>query len=261
MKGPSEHGNQSLARGLTILEAYTAKKPSWGVRELGRELGLDAATTYRLVSTLAKLGYLEQNPKTQKYQLGPKVVRLAANYATQNSLIELALRVFAQYAKKFPYNFYLGVMSSYEVIYIAVYETRGPLTISTEPGQTVSLHGSAIGKLLLANESDEFIKGFLSKKPPKQITPQTVTSEKDLLRQIKEIRELGYAINKGEIYSEIAAVAAPVTAGDGSIVAGLSLSFPLHYLDTKKLDLNEIITLAKMVADEISAINRRTMIR
>lgn len=261
MKAPTETGNQSLIRGLRILEAYTATKQSWGVRELGRELDINAATTYRLIATLAGRGYLEQNPETQKYHLGPKVVQLAANYATQNSLIEIGLRVFARYEAQFPYNFYIGVMSSDEVIYVAVYESRGPLKITTEPGQSVSLYGSALGKLLLANESDEFIHALLARKPVTRITPQTVSDEKELMRQIRQIRKLGYAVNRGEIYSEIAAVATPIRNHEGSVIAGLSLSFPLHYLDTKKLDLDEIISLGQTIADEISTMNRRTVIR
>ncbi|MBN9043450.1 MAG: hypothetical protein BGP05_10545 [Rhizobiales bacterium 62-47] len=261
MKAPAESGNQSLIRGLRILEAYTSAKQSWGVRELGRELNINAATTYRLITSLASRGYLEQNPETQKYHLGPKVVQLAANYSMQNSLIEISLRIFAKYEKQFPYNFYVGVVSSDEVIYIAVYESRGPLKITTEPGQSVSLYGSALGKLLLANETDDFIKALVARKPVKQITPLTVANEKELMRQIRQIRKVGYAINRGEIYTEIAAVALPIRNPDGSVAAGVSLSFPMHYLDTKKIELEEVINLGQVIADEISTMNRRTVIR
>lgn len=261
MKSPSEPGNQSLLRGLKILEAYTSKKQSWGVRELGRELDINAATTYRLISALASRGYLEQNAETQKYHLGPKVVQLAANYSMQNSLIEIGLRVFAKYEQQFPYNFYIGVMSNDEVIYVAVHESRGPLKIMTEPGQSVSIYASALGKLLLANESDEFIKTMIAGKPVKKITPLTVADERELMRQIRQIRKLGYAINRGEIYAEIASVATAVRGLDGSVIAGVSLSFPLHYIDAGKIKLKDVIELAQQVGDEISAMNRRTVIR
>ncbi len=261
MKAQTEPGNRSLIRGITILEAYNSRKQSWGIRELSRELKIDAATIYRLVSTLAKRGYLEKNADTQKYHLGPKVVQLAANYSTQNTLIEISLRLFATYEKEFPYNFYVGIMSAHEIIYIAVYESRGPLKITTEPGQSVNIYGSALGKLLLANENDSFTKKLLLEKPIERITPMTVANEKGLMKQIREIRKLGYAVNRGEIYEEIAAVATPIRGPDGSIIAGLSLSFPIHYLDTKKLNLQEIIKLSHAIGEEISTMNRRTVIR
>ncbi|RJF69394.1 IclR family transcriptional regulator [Rhodopseudomonas palustris] len=261
MKTPSEPGNQSLLRGLRILEAYTSDKQAWGVRELGRELEINAATTYRLISALASRGYLEQNPETQKYHLGPKVVQLAASYSVRNSLIEVGLRVFAKYEQKFPYNFYIGVMSHHEVIYVAVHESRGPLKITTEPGQSVSIYGSALGKLLLANESDEFIKKLVAGNPVKKITPLTVADEKELMRQIRQIRKLGYAINRGEIYAEIASVATAIRGPDGSVIAGVSLSFPMLYMETGKIAIEDVIELALQVGEEISSMNRRTVIR
>lgn len=81
------------------------------------------------------------------------------------------------------------------------------------------------------------------------------------MKQIREIRKLGYAVNQGEIYEEVAAVALPIRGVDGTVIAGLSLSFPLHYLETKKLNLPEIIDLGRVISDEISTMNRRTVIR
>lgn len=260
-KAPTEPGNQSLVRGLRILEAYTSKKQSWGVRELGRELEINAATTYRLITALASRGYLQQNPETQKYHLGPKIVQIAANYSTQNSLIEVSLRVFAKYEQQFPYNFYIGVLNRDEVIYVAVHESRGPLKITTEPGQSVSLYGSALGKLLLAHESDDFIKDKLAKHPVKKITPLTVADEKELMRQIRQIRTQGYAVNRGEIYEEIASVATPIRGADGSVIAGVSLSFPMLYLEIGKIVIDDVIELAKQVGEDISTMNHRTVIR
>ena len=94
-----------------------------------------------------------------------------------------------------------------------------------------------------------------------KITSLTVTNQKEFMKQIRQIRKSGYAVNRGEIYEEIAAVATPITGLDGKVVAGLALCFPLHYLDTKKLDLDEIIRLYQVIADEISAANRSTVIR
>jgi IclR family pca regulon transcriptional regulator len=261
MSTRSTSENQSLTRGIAILEAYNSEKQSWGIRELGRKLNINAATTYRLVTTLAKRGYLEQNAETQKYHLGPKVVQLAANYSTQNSLIEISLRVFAKYEKQFPYNFYTGVMRAEEIIYITVHESRGPLKIATEPGQRVSIYGSALGKVLLANESDGFIKKVLAKHPIERITSRTVANEKGLMKQIREVRKLGYAVNLGEVYEEIAAVAMPIRGLDDAVIAGISLSFPLHYLESKKLDLSKIVSLTHTISSEISTMNRQSVIR
>ena len=243
------------------MEAYNGENQCWGIRELGRKLGIDAATTYRLVSTLTRRAYLEKNPETQKYHLGPKVVTWAANYSMNNSVVDIAQRVFAKHARNFPYNFYLGVMRDYQVIYIAVYKSRGPLKITTEPGTAVSLPSSAIGKVMLASNTNKFIKQFLAQHPLKPLTHLTTISEKELFCQIEQVRKLGYAINRGEIYPEIGAIAAPIKRADGTVIAALSLGFPLHYLDTKKLKIEELVGVVQTAANEVSLMNHNVVIR
>ena len=62
---PSEGGtatSQSLERGLAILSSFDSDRPLIGVSELSRELELSRSTAHRYVATLAKLGYLQQDP-------------------------------------------------------------------------------------------------------------------------------------------------------------------------------------------------------
>jgi IclR family pca regulon transcriptional regulator len=51
-----------------VLTAFRSGRPLLGVSELGREVGLSRSTTHRYVSTLATLGYLEQDGATKKYR-------------------------------------------------------------------------------------------------------------------------------------------------------------------------------------------------
>ena len=64
--------SQSLERGLAILTSFSSGRQLIGVSDLSRELGLTRSTTHRYVATLARLGYLQQEPVTRKYSLGPR---------------------------------------------------------------------------------------------------------------------------------------------------------------------------------------------
>ena len=68
--------SQSLERGLAILSAFKPATPELGISELARVLGLTRSTSHRYVATLARLGYLQQNPQSRKYRLGPRVLDL-----------------------------------------------------------------------------------------------------------------------------------------------------------------------------------------
>src|SRR5262245_23611056 len=85
--------SQSLERGLQILSSFSGARPVLGIADLARAVWLNKSTTYRYVATLAKLGYVQQDPDTKKYSLGPRVVDLG--FAAINSM-EIT-RVAAQF--------------------------------------------------------------------------------------------------------------------------------------------------------------------
>src|SRR4029079_14530185 len=82
--------SQSLERGLAILSAFRSGKPLLGVSDLSREVGLSRSTTHRYIATLAGLGYLQQDPPTRKYRLGPRVLDLGFSAINSMDLRELA---------------------------------------------------------------------------------------------------------------------------------------------------------------------------
>lgn len=245
--------SRTLAKGLLILEAFSIHKPEWGVRELARELNMSPATVARLLATLQNMGYLEQFSGTQQYRLGPMAMRLGNIYAHHNPLPTQAQNIFEQYVDRFAYNFYLGILDRDEVIYLAALDGRGPIKVVVSPGGATGLHSTALGKVLLAYQGDDYIRQIISSGLGSH-TPNTVTHAEDLWGQINEIRTLGYAINIGEQFEDIGAVGVPVRNTYGDVVAGVSLAYPQVLIQNGNLDLNEIIELAKEVGDAVTAL-------
>ena len=90
MTSPNGSYSQSLERGLALLSAFRTGRPLIGVSELGRDVGLSRSTTHRYVATLAALGYLQQDPETKKYRLGPRVLDLGFSAINSMELREVA---------------------------------------------------------------------------------------------------------------------------------------------------------------------------
>jgi IclR family transcriptional regulator, KDG regulon repressor len=244
--------NQTLSRALLVLEAIGSGQTNWGTRELSREVGLNVATVFRIVSTLHAAGYLEREADTQRYSLGPKIMKLAGQYKLQNSVSSVAEKVFESYADRFPHNFYLGKVCDYEVIYLISVDGRGPIRIAIEPGGSIELHTTALGKLLLAYQTDEYVQSFLRTRSLKPFTARTITNPVVLCDQIEVIRKRGFAVNDGEHYDDISAVAAPVFDSHGQVTIGVSLAFPRHYVQEGRLVINELVALAGEIAGEIT---------
>jgi DNA-binding IclR family transcriptional regulator len=248
----NDQPSQTLAKGLVILGAFTHEKPHWGIRELARELDINPATVLRLVNTLHNMGYLERLPDTQRYTLGPMIARLGRLYNQQHPLPTLAKKIFESYADAFEYNFYLGQLSNYQVIYLAVLDGRGPIKITVELGGSIMLHTSALGKVLLASQDDDYIHKFIEIHGLIPCTERTIVHPERLWQQIRAIRREGIAVNDGEHFEDVAAIGAPIFDQDGQVIAGVSLAYPRYFSDERRVRIDEVKALVREIAEKIT---------
>ena len=128
---------------------------------------------------------------------------------------------------------------------------RGALKNSMQPGGRTALYSTGMGKILLAFQDDAFIEAFLRSVPLKRNTPRTITFAKDLWKEVEEIRRLGYAVNYGEHFAEVGAVAVPLRDTTGAVIGGLSLGFPIMLLSAGAVDLEKLRELAEETATAI----------
>jgi DNA-binding IclR family transcriptional regulator len=244
---------QSLQKGLQVLSAFSQLRPEWGVRELGRQLNINSTTTFRLLKTFEDSGYVERNPVTRRYMLGPKVVELADLYAHLNPMPSVALKVFDHYKEQFEFNFYLGALRVRELIYLARLEGHGPIQVSAGPGERMALHASALGKILLAFQDEAFVSDYLKKTRLKAFTPRTITDRDVLRKQLSMIREQGWALNDGERYEDVGAVGVPVLGWQGQTVASVSLAYPRYLVQEERLAVPKMVSLAREIATEVAS--------
>lgn len=244
--------SQTLAKGLQILEVFNTERPTWGIRELARELEMTPATVARLVATLVGAGYLERDPETQRYALGPAVVKLANLYMHLNPLPHYARKIFESYSDRFDYNFYLGTLNGYQVVYLAVLDGRGRIKLVVEPGGSTGLHSTALGKALLAHQNDEFIEAFVRSSHFRPYTDTTINDAETLWAQLREIRRSGYSTNNGEHFADIGSVAAPVFNRQRRALAAVSLAYPRNLAPEQSLDPRRLIPIVKEIAERIS---------
>jgi len=62
-------GSQSLERGLDVLEVVEAEGNEIGVREIARRLALSPTIVQRMVTSLARRGYVDKDAETARYRL------------------------------------------------------------------------------------------------------------------------------------------------------------------------------------------------
>jgi len=244
--------SKTLLKAIQILELFSLEKPAFGVREVANTLNINPSSAYRLISTLSDEGYLEQNPATRRYSLGPGVLRLAWLYNNINPIPNVAQRVFEEYSAVFEHSFFLiSLVSKYEAVYLAVREGRYPLRITKQPGGITNIHGTAGGKVLLAHQSESYIEDFIKTHEFTPLTPRTITSPKIFRETLIKVHMQGYAINDGEQFDDIGAIAVPVINLNGKVHNCVSLAYPRHQLKDGHLEFDRVLTCARDVASQI----------
>ena len=80
----------ALSRGLVLLEAFSAERPTLTLSELSKAVGLSRSSTYRLVYTLEDMGFLLRDEGTKNYRLGTRILALGFAYLASQELVEIA---------------------------------------------------------------------------------------------------------------------------------------------------------------------------
>jgi DNA-binding IclR family transcriptional regulator len=87
--------------------------------------------------------------------------------------------------------------------------------------------------VLLAYQPPAAIEKLGSALP--RFTSRTIGSTAALAREFSRIREVGYAINRGEWRDGVCGLAAPIRDGSGTVIAAIGISGPADRLKARRL--------------------------
>ena len=220
--------SQSLERGLAILSSFRSGRPLLGVSELGRDVGLSRSTTHRYVSTLAVLGYLQQDPATKKYRLGPRVLDLGFSAINSMELREIAAPHLRELSDETGYTVNMAILDDLDIVYVdrvrSAQAGQSEIDLNLHVGARLPAYCTSLGKVLLAQLPAEERAGRLRRIDFARRGPNTLTSRTALEAELERVRRQGYAINNEELAYGLRSIAAPVLAHDGAATAAINLA-------------------------------------
>jgi DNA-binding IclR family transcriptional regulator len=230
-------GAQSVERALAVLRCFEHADRSLGVSEIAAATGLTVSTAHRLTRALCAGGILMQDPRSERYQLGPTIVVLGRR-AEEKLGYARALPALEALAESTGESVNLGVRSGAEVLVVLAVPSPHPLRFDQLPGSRVPIHTSAMGKCLLAfavaapGDHVDVVSGL-----PRltRFTDRTITRRDRLAAELQRTRERGWALNDEERNAGVRAVAAPVLDAAGSAVAAVAVQGPAMRLPDDRL--------------------------
>lgn len=218
-------GTQTLIRGLRILEAMASQDRPIGVGELSRQLDLPKSTVQRLLRTLAQEGWTQtSNSPVTRWELSPRLVGLVRKGPTD--LREVALPHLNSLGMRSGETIHFVVPDrDVQLVLIERVDSVHPIRSYQAIGASTPFHASAGGKAVMALLPDGEVEAMLAR-PMRKVMPNTSVDPKQLLHQILEVRERGYAVNISENREHVCAVAAAVVNKSGRPIAAVVISMP-----------------------------------
>ncbi len=242
---------QSVERAAAILQVLAVEDAPTGLGELAAALGLAKATTHGLVQTLRDVGFVDQDAESGGYLIGAGLLELGSRSVDLNELRSQALNWTDALAARSRQAAHVAVYTSGEVL-IAHHVFRPDSSVQqVQTGTTHPLHATALGKVLLAY--DPRAVRALGAGPLESFTYRTVTDRSRLLRDLADVRDLGWAAAVEEHHPEQAGIAAPVRDRTGQVIAAVGIKGPVDALcDARHRPRTALATLVVQTGRSIS---------
>jgi IclR family pca regulon transcriptional regulator len=108
---------QSVERAFSILETFDEQHPARTAADIAEAAGLARPTTYRMLQTLRRLGYVRN--VNGRFEVTPRVLRLGSGYLGRESLAARAQPTLDAISERLGEHIAIGVIDGDEVITLA----------------------------------------------------------------------------------------------------------------------------------------------
>ncbi|KRW57803.1 IclR family transcriptional regulator [Pseudomonas sp. TTU2014-080ASC] len=241
----------ALSKGLSIITAFKAGRPSMSLVELAEVTGLNKSTVQRSAFTLEALGYLHKDPVTKRFRLAPKSLDLGAGYLQTSELIERANPYLHELNRDVEESCNLLEPCGLDMLYVARFPSHKQISIHMPLGRHLPMYCTAAGRAYLAvlprAEADEILRAS----ELRSYTSNTVTQLESLQTIVAEARSDGYAYAREEYFAGDISVAAAVVNADGYPLGSVGISVPISRWsleDARKYLAPKVINTARTIA-------------
>ncbi|MEN3304962.1 MAG: hypothetical protein V7603_1164 [Micromonosporaceae bacterium] len=242
-------GVQSVDRAISVLEIL-ARRGEARVTEVAAEISVHKSTAFRLLGALEERGLVEQDTDRGKYRLGFGILRLAGAVSARMDVTRHGRPVCERLARELGETVNIAVLRAHYAVNVDQVVGAAAISAQNWVGQLTPLHATSSGKVLLAHLAEDRRADLLAAAGLTRFTPATVTTLAELRTHLALARERGYATTVEEYELGLNAMAAPVRAHHGEVVAAVSASGPAYRFTAARME--EVASVLVAGADEIS---------
>ncbi|MBZ8132430.1 IclR family transcriptional regulator [Afifella sp. IM 167] len=214
--------NQSTQVAFRIIEEMAPLGEGIRLTDLARRLGMPKPRIYRFLQTLVSIGYVEQDPETERYSLTLKLFHLGQAIADGTQLLTVARPIMIRLRDALHLTTTLSLLEADGMRVVDIVRVETPVQIVTKPGALLNFHASAQGKLALAFGAPDLWEQ-VRKGPLARLTDDTNTDVARLQAEVAEVRRRGWAAAPGEVLPGVNALSAPIYDATNAMIGALNI--------------------------------------
>lgn len=223
-----------VEKAMNVLDLLHSKRTPLGVNEIARACGLHASTTYRILKTLEKSGWVYQL-EDDRYVTGQKISFVSEKTNLYLALSEVSYHVMNRYTEKYYQPMNLMVRNGLHCNVLQQSHTKSVIDYVPPIHSDLPFYACGGGKILLAEQPQALIDLILSSCKMEPLTPFTITDPELYKRALHETAVQGFAIDHRESSINGSCIAVPVRDLEGTTIASLSFSGFVGITDTGEL--------------------------
>lgn len=216
--------NNTLLKGLSVLELLSRAERPLNLTQIGLELGMVKSNVHRLMQALLETRFVLKDEESGAYAPSIKLWELGSAVLAKLDLRRHAQQQMEGLMSLTGESVHLSVLDGGEVVYVHKVDSANSVRAYTQIGGRAPAHCVATGKAQLAygrisalEEASRRLKAY---------TERTITDPEQFRREMKKVREQGYALNRAEWRDDVWGIAAPVMDACGSVIAAVGISGP-----------------------------------
>ncbi|MGH2341539.1 IclR family transcriptional regulator domain-containing protein [Segnochrobactraceae bacterium EtOH-i3] len=210
-----------LAKGLAVIETFTAERPRQSISEVSAASGLDRATARRCLLTLAHHDYADYDGKF--FTLTPRVLRLGTACLATMPLPQIVQPLLDRLSDEIGESSSVSILDGAEIVYVARAAQRKVMSIALMPGSRLPAFCTSMGRVMLAALPDAEVLARLGAGPLPARTPFTRTDPQAVMDELARVRAEGVAVIDQEVELGLRSIAVPVLDARGRTVAALNV--------------------------------------
>ncbi|MCU6480445.1 DNA-binding IclR family transcriptional regulator [Arthrobacter silviterrae] len=239
-----------IGKALGLLVLLGSEPRGASASELSKLAALPFSTTYRLLGSLTRDGFVDYEPDGRLYRLGLRVFQLGQQVSNHHGFAGTAMPILQRVTDVTGEATILSVRDGER--HLTVSKVDGPQTfrVTSDPGHLGLLHTTSVGKALVAFAADADRTRLVEELELKPLTARSITDRDTFREEIARVRSQGYSVMDEENELGMRAVSVPVLNAQGVAFASLAIAAPIFRLTIEQMVAH--VPLLKSAAAELS---------